>query len=53
MIILGLDGLDLEMVRKFNCRNLMQVEFGQTDISDFNLERTVVLWASFLTGNNM
>jgi len=31
----------------------MQNEHGQTDISDFNLERTVVLWASFLTGRNM
>jgi hypothetical protein len=53
MIILGLDALDLEMVRKFNCKNLMQKEYGQTDLSDFDLKRTVVLWASFLTGKNM
>lgn len=31
----------------------MQKEHGQTDLSDFNQERTVVLWASFLTGKNM
>jgi len=31
----------------------MQKEHGQTDISNFNLERTIVLWASFLTGKNM
>ena len=31
----------------------MQKECGQTDISEFNLERTIVLWASFLTGKNM
>lgn len=53
MIILGLDALDKKMVEKFNCKNLKQVEYGETDISEFELERTVVLWASFLTGKNM
>ena len=53
MIILALDALDLNLVQKFECRNLMQKECGQTDISGFNLERTIVLWASFLTGKNM
>ena len=41
------------MVKKFNSRNLMQKEYGQTSLSDFDLKRTVVLWASFLTGKNM
>jgi len=53
MIILALDALDLDLVKKFESKTLMQNEYGQTDISDFNLERTVVLWASFLTGRNM
>ena len=53
MIILALDALDPNLVKKFNCKNLMQKEHGQTDISEFKLERTVVLWASFLTGKNM
>ena len=53
MIILALDALDLKQVQKFNCKNLMQKEYGQTDISEFKQERTVVLWASFLTGKNM
>jgi len=53
MIILALDALDLHLVKKFNCKSLMQKECGQTDISEFKLERTVVLWASFLTGKNM
>jgi len=43
----------MEMVKKFSCENLMQKEYGQTDLSSFNLKRTVVLWASFLTGKNM
>ena len=53
MIILALDALDFNMVKKFNCKNLMQLECGKTDISEFELARTVVLWASFLTGKNM
>lgn len=53
MIILALDALDLQQVRRFNCRNLMQKERGQTDLSDFKQARTVVLWASFLTGRNL
>ncbi len=53
MIILAFDALDENMVEKFKCKNLMQVEYGKTDISDFKLERTIVLWASFLTGKNM
>ena len=53
MIILALDALDVKMVERYHCRNLMQVEYGQTDLSEFKLERTVVLWASFLTGKNM
>jgi len=53
LIILALDALDLSMVKKFDCESLMQLEYGQTDISEFKLPRTVVLWASFLTGKNM
>jgi predicted AlkP superfamily pyrophosphatase or phosphodiesterase len=53
MIILALDALDLHQVQKFNCKNLMQKEHGQTDLSDFKQARTVVLWASFLTGKNL
>lgn len=53
MIILALDALDHQQVEKHRCKNLMQAEHGQTDISDFTLPRTVVLWASFLTSRNM
>jgi len=53
MIILALDALDFNLIRKFECKALLQKEHGQTDISNFNLARTIVLWASFLTGKNM
>lgn len=53
LIIFGIDALDKTMVEKFGCRNLMQKNYGQTDITEFELPKTVVLWSSFLTGKNM
>jgi hypothetical protein len=53
LLILGMDALDKGMVERFNCRNLMQESYGQTDISDFDAARTVVLWAGFLSGRNL
>ena len=53
MLILALDALDQNLVKTFNCSNLMQKEYGQTDITNFKEPRTIVLWASFLTGKNM
>lgn len=52
IVILGLDGLEYEYVKEFNCKHLMQASFGKTDISMFSEPRTVVIWSSFLTGKN-
>jgi len=53
MIILALDGLEYSYVKEFNCKNLMQENFGKTDISEFSEPRTVVIWSSFLAGKNL
>ncbi len=53
MIILALDALDFNNVLRYKCKYLKQTEHGQIDVSDFQLLRTVVLWASFLSGKNM
>ncbi len=52
-VILGLDGLEYNCVLEFNCRNLMQEYYGKTDISMFKEPRTVVIWSSFLAGENL
>ena len=52
MIILGLDGLEMEYVKKFRCKNLMQRFFVKTNITMFSQPRTVVIWSSFLTGKS-
>jgi len=48
--IIGIDGLEYELVEKFGMKNLMQEEHGKTDLSDFDLIITPPIWASFLTG---
>jgi predicted AlkP superfamily pyrophosphatase or phosphodiesterase len=53
LLILGMDALDKKMVEKFNCKNLMQSSYGQTDVSSFDANRTVALWAGFMSGKNL
>lgn len=51
--ILGYDGLEYSLVKKFNLKNLKQLEYGKTDISEFSIASTPLLWASFLTGKKI
>ena len=53
MIILALDALDVYPVRRYDCRSLQQTRYGQVDVSEFKILRTVALWASFLSGNRI
>ena len=51
-IIFAIDALEYELVEKFNCKNLKQLKYGKTNISEFSQPRTMVLWSSFMTGEN-
>ena len=53
MIILAFDALDFYSVGRYKCKAIKQMEYGQVDVSEFKLLRTVILWASFLTGKKM
>ncbi len=53
MLILGLDGLEYDLVEKFDLKNLKQNEYGKTDISHYPVANTPLLWGSFLTGRNV
>lgn len=53
MIILGLDGLDLDLVYSFGCRNLFQETYGSISVpvhSVLKVPVTPQVWGSFLTG---
>lgn len=52
-LIIAFDGLDYDLIQKFNCDNIIQEEFGRVN----NYERmssikTSELFASFITGRN-
>lgn len=50
IIILGVDGLEYEHVVKYKLSNIMQKQYGKTDLSEFDVVVTPLIWASFLTG---
>jgi len=52
VIIIAIDALEYTKVKEYECKNLMQTVFGTTNISEFTQPRTMVLWSSFMTGEN-
>ncbi len=52
IVILAIDALEYNKVEEFGCSNLKQECYGKTDISEFSQPRTMVLWSSFITGEN-
>lgn len=52
VLIVALDGLDYELIKKHNCQNIMQEEFGKIDNHKGIKKRaTEELFTSFITGN--
>jgi len=52
LIVLCFDALDRDFIGD-DYENLHLVTSGKTDISEFKLPRSVILWSSFLTSRNM
>lgn len=52
VVVLAIDALEYTLVEKYQCDNLKQKFYGKTDISEFSEPRTMVLWSSFMTGEN-
>lgn len=52
LIILCFDALERELFGS-EYENLRLTTYGNTDISEFKLPRSVILWSSFLTSRNM
>jgi len=52
IVVLAIDALEYEKVEEYNCIHLKQLDYGKTDISEFSQPRTMVLWSSFMTGEN-
>ena len=52
IVVFAIDALEYDLVGEFNCKNLKQISYGKTNISEFSQPRTMVLWSSFMTGQN-
>ncbi|WP_148267284.1 alkaline phosphatase family protein [Thermococcus cleftensis] len=53
IIILGIDGLEYDLVKEWNLKYLQQRAFTKTDLSDFEVIVTPPIWASMLTGKKI
>ena len=51
-LIIGIDALEYDLVKKYNLKNLLQKEYGKTivPLGKSGYPQTVQVWASFLTG---
>jgi hypothetical protein len=50
--VVAIDALEHVMVEEFDLPHLKQSHYGRTDITEFGQPRTMVLWSSFMTGEN-
>jgi hypothetical protein len=50
--IIAIDALEFQLVEELDKAHLKGVHHGKTDISEFSEPRTMVLWSSFMTGEN-
>jgi len=53
LIVLCFDALEKKIIETGGYNNLKLVTHGNTDISEFQLAKSVILWSSLLTGKNM
>jgi hypothetical protein len=50
IIVLGIDGLEYSLVKKWKLKNLMQKAYCKMDLSDYRVKVTPPIWGSMLTG---
>ncbi len=50
IVVLGIDGLEYSLVKKWQLKNLMQKAYCKMDLSDYRVKVTPPIWGSMLTG---
>lgn len=53
MLILGLDGLDPDLVERWRLRWFMQKSYGRHYVGFLKTKYTPIAWACFVTGKNV
>jgi hypothetical protein len=50
IIVLGIDGLEYNLIEEWRLKNIMQKAYCKLDLSDYNIIVTPPIWGSMLTG---
>jgi hypothetical protein len=50
IIVLGIDGLEYNLVEKWRLKNIMQKTYCKLDLSDYKVIATPPIWGSMITG---
>ena len=50
VLIIALDGLEFDIVKRYELRNLRQKVYGKIELNNFKKIYTPIIWASFITG---
>jgi len=50
VLIIALDGLEFDIVKRYELRNLRQKVYGKIELNNFKKISTPFIWASFITG---
>ena len=50
IIILGIDGLEYNLVKEWRLKNITQEAYRKLDLSDYKVVVTPPIWGSMLTG---
>ncbi|AIF70360.1 hypothetical protein PAP_09930 [Palaeococcus pacificus DY20341] len=53
IVILGIDGLEYNLVREWNLKYITQKAYTKTNLSDFEVIVTPPIWASMITGERI
>jgi len=50
IIVLGIDGLEYNLAKKWRLKNMMQKKYSKLDLSDYKIVVTPPIWGSMITG---
>jgi len=53
IVVLGIDGLEYDLVEEWDLKYLKQKAYTKTDLSDFGVIITPLIWAAMLTGKKV
>ena len=53
IVVLGIDALEYDLVEEWNLKHLKQKSYCKTDLSDFDVITTPLIWGAMVTGKKL